>query len=174
MCMVTDYRKILQQKNAIETEIVSLPQGYISHKTIKGKTYAYLQNRVNGKMTSTYIKADEEPVVAKELEKRKKQEETLLDLNHQILTMETEAEGLDKIVFRRMMMVKLSLNMDSMDSMQKEKSISFANAMNAIEGVPASEKMTEDLRQWKNGDLSFLTLFEGTLKRYGFPVGGSL
>ena len=174
MCRLTDYRSLLQQKTAIETAMATLPQGHISHKIIKGKTYAYLQNRVNGRMTSTYIKADEEPVVAKELEKRKKQEETLLDLNHQILTMETQAEGLDKSVFRRMMLVKLCLNMDSMDSRQKEKSISFANAMNAIEGVPASEKMTEDLRQWKNGDLSFLTLFEGTLKRYGFPVGGSL
>ena len=138
MCMVDDYSALLQKKTSVETALISLPQGYISHKTIKGKAYAYLQNRVNGKMTSTYLKADDEPGVAEALEKRKQQEETLSDLNQQILTMETQAESMDKSVFRRMMMVKLSLNMDSMDSMQKEKSISFANAMNAIEGVPAS------------------------------------
>lgn len=174
MCMVDDYRALLQKKTSVETALISLPQGYISHKTIKGKVYAYLQNRVNGKMTSTYLKADDEPGITEALEKRKQQEETLSNLNQQILAMETQAESMDKSVFRRMMVVKLSLNMDSMDSMQKEKSISFANAMNAIEGVPASPKMAEDLRQWKNGDLSFLTLFEGTLKRYGFPVGGAL
>jgi len=68
------------------------------------------------------------------------------------------------------MLYKLSAGMDDMDSAEKEKCASFGEAMNAIEGVPASSETGKDVAAWKKGDLPFIALFETVLKRYGFPV----
>ena len=53
-------------------------------------------------------------------------------------------------------------------SEQKERCISFADAMNAVEGVPASEQTAKGLADWQNGKTSYLSVFEATLRRYGF------
>ncbi len=68
------------------------------------------------------------------------------------------------------MLLKLSANMDFLTDEQKDKSISFANAMNSIEGVSISETTENKIDDWKNGDKQFVNLFNETLKMYGFPV----
>ena len=55
----TEYTALVKRKEEIDAALASLPQGYISRKTINGKEYRYLQTRVNGKMVSTYLKGEE-------------------------------------------------------------------------------------------------------------------
>ena len=59
---------------------LELPSGYISKKTIKGKTYYYLQYFENGKKISKYIKQNELETVKKQLEKRDEVEEKLFKI----------------------------------------------------------------------------------------------
>ena len=40
--------------------------------------------------------------------------------------------------------------------------------MTSIEGVPISDRVKNDLANWKNGNITFLSVFEQTLRRYGF------
>jgi hypothetical protein len=42
--------------------------------------------------------------------------------------------------------------------------------MNAIEGIEISKETNDAIDSWKQGEISFLNVFENTLKRYGFPV----
>ena len=63
--------------------------------------------------------------------------------------------------------LKYAMDVDISTS-EKEKRISFSDAMTSIEGVPVSERLKNDLTNWKNGNITFLSVFEQTLKRYGF------
>ena len=81
---------------------------------------------------------------------------------------ETAAELLDKALLRKLKLLKLTSGMDSISADEKEKRISFSDAMTSIEGVPVSDQVKKDLASWKKGSISFLSIFEQTLRRYGF------
>lgn len=84
--------------------------------------------------------------------------------------LEQAANLIDKKLSRELMLLKLSSNMDMLTKEQKEKSISFANAMNTVEGVYISNATEMKIDDWKNGHKPFLTLFSETLTMYGFPT----
>ena len=67
-------------RRRVEARIAELPPGYISKKTIKGKTQYYLQWRENGKMKSKYIRADDVEDIQKQIEERKTLQERLKEL----------------------------------------------------------------------------------------------
>jgi len=48
--IINEYQELLLKKNEIEQTLPSLPEGYISTKTIKEKQYYYLQNRMDGQI----------------------------------------------------------------------------------------------------------------------------
>ena len=55
----------------LEAEIAQLPIGYISRKTIRGRTKLYHQWMENGKKKSKYLDDDSAAVLAKQIEKRR-------------------------------------------------------------------------------------------------------
>lgn len=65
---------------------------------------------------------------------------------------------------------ELSADMDELPLQSKEHSLSFAEAMNSLEGVPISKETAQDFISWKNGQLSSDNMLKETLSRYGFPV----
>ena len=73
-----------------------------------------------------------------------------------------------KALLRKLKMLKLTSGLDSISADEKEKRISFSDAMTSIEGVPVSDRVKNDLANWKNGNITFLSVFEQTLRRYGF------
>jgi len=77
---------------------------------------------------------------------------------------------LDASLFRRLGMLKICIGMDDISREVRESCVSFSDAMTSIEGVPVSANLQNDLNCWKNGDVSFLTVFEHTLRHYGFAV----
>lgn len=63
--------------------------------------------------------------------------------------LEQAAKLIDKSIARHLILLKLSCGMDSLSSVQKERSVAFANALNAIEGVHASETAQQNIDKWK-------------------------
>ena len=65
---------------------------------------------------------------------------------------------------------KLCEGMDALTLEEKERCLSFAEAINAIEGFTISIELEQQLKKWKSGEITFYQVFDDTLKRYGFPV----
>ena len=168
--VLSEYRDLLERKLDLETELQSLVQGYISNKTIKGKTYCYLQNRVDVKLISRYLKSEEVEAVTEQIARRKECEAELPKVKARLSELEQAAGLLGKNISRQLMLLKLSTGMDSLTAEQKKQSASFAGAMNAVEGIPVSEQTAQDIAAWQNGNKPFLSIFEATLKRYGFSA----
>lgn len=168
--VLTEYKDLLERKLKLETELQTLVQGYISKKTIKGKTYCYLQNRVDGKLTSQYLKSEGVDTVIEQIARRKQCEAELPKLKARLSELEQAAELLGKNISRQLMLLKLSSGMDGLTAEQKRRSSSFAGAMNAVEGISVSEQTAQDIVDWQNGNKPFLSVFETTLKRYGFSA----
>jgi hypothetical protein len=166
--LVKDYKKLLNRKMQIESELSNLPRGYISKKTIRGKKYFYLQTRTSGTFTSRYLKREETDTVIKQISLRKQYESELPKIKIRLEELEQASRLLDKDLSRELMLLKITAGMDSIDSAQRERSVSFASAMNAIEGIPISNQTEQDISNWKLGNKSFLTIFKFTLRRYGF------
>lgn len=169
--IVNEYTKLLEKKARLQKDLSVLPQGYISKKNINGKTYHYLQNRVSGKMTGEYLKKDEVERVSEQIRLRKQYEAELPKLNTRLNELEQAARLIGHGLDRQLLLLKLGVGMDSLSIEQKSRSISFADAMNAIEGVPASEQTAKGLADWQDGKTSYLSVFEATLRRYGFGTG---
>ena len=168
--IINEYQELLLKKNQIEQTLPTLPQGYISTKTIKEKRYYYLQNRVDKKITSKYIRENEVDIVKEQVELCKKYKAELPKIEVRLKELEQAAKLIDKNIARHLTLLKLSCGMDSLSSLQREHSASFANALNAIEGVYASKATQENIDKWKVGDESFISIFQYTLNMYGFAV----
>lgn len=166
--IIFEYKELLASKLEIEQKLSVLPKGYISKKTIGGKQYLYLQTRNGDTVESKYIKAEESEEITSQLSLRKEYEAQLPEIILRLADIETAAELLDKALLRKLKMLKLTSGMDSISADEKEKRISFSDAMTSIEGVPVSDKVKTDLTNWKNGNITFLSVFEQTLRRYGF------
>lgn len=168
--VLSEYKDLLERKLKLEIELQELVQGYISKKTIKGNTYCYLQNRVGGKLTSQYLKSEEVDKIAEQIARRKQCEADLPKLKARLSELEQAADLLGKNISRQLMLLKLSTGMDNLTAEQKRRSSSFAGAMNAVEGIPVSDQTAQDIVDWQNGNKTFLSIFEATLKRYGFSA----
>ncbi|MGL5259891.1 MAG: hypothetical protein ACRC7V_07255 [Lachnospiraceae bacterium] len=168
--IINEYQELLLKKKEIEQILPSLPEGYISTKIIKEKKYYYLQNRVDRKITSKYLRENEVDIIKKQVECCKKYKAELPKIETRLKELEQAAKLIDKSIARHLILLKLSCGMDSLSSVQKERSASFANALNAIEGVYASETTERNIAKWKIGDESFISIFQSTLNMYGFTA----
>ncbi len=165
-----EYNDILQKKINIENQLSLLPNGYISKKNIRGVTQYYLQRRSGGKVTSKFINANEVEKIRKGLEQRKSLSANLLALNERLNLLENAAKLVSYTLYTACLRLKMSQGMDTIDSKHKLRCSSFASAMNAIEGVHITEETKISITAWQKGETSFMTVFNATLKRYGFPV----
>lgn len=75
---------------------------------------------------------------------------------------------MDKNLQRKQGLFNLCNGMDELDIHEKEKCLSFSEAMLSIEGIKVSEEVALALEEWKEGKRTYLSIFESTLKRYGF------
>ena len=75
--------------------------------------------------------------------------------------------GLDEVRESRR---KLCEGMDALTLEEKERCLSFAEAINAIEGLAISTELKHQLEKWKNGKTTFYQIFDETLRKYGFPL----
>jgi hypothetical protein len=68
----------------------------------------------------------------------------------------------------KLLRIELSSGMDRLSREEREKAVSFGVALNAVEGVVATEESASVIAAWCSGSISYLTAFETILKRYGF------
>ena len=168
--ITNEYKALLSERAFFLKELSVLTDGYISRKNINGKEYCYLQSRVHGKVTSVYIKVENVDSIDRELKLRKKYEAELPGIEKRLSEIREAVKLLDSSFIRKLDMLELSAGMDEIADLTKNRCVTFADAMTSIEGVPVSEEAKEELDDWVSGKATFISVFESTLKRYGFPV----
>ncbi len=166
------YKKTLSRRSDIERELYGLPFGYISTKVIHGKTQHYLQKRVGKRVIGKYIPDDEVVSVKRGLSRRVELGEELLAVNARISELEAAAKLIDVKVYNKLLLLKACMPMEHLTAEERKKASSFAGAMNAVEGVHATQETQSAVEDWIAGEVSFLSVYENTLKKYGFPVEG--
>lgn len=168
--ITNEYKNLLSKRAFFLKELSVLPNGYISKKNINGKEYCYLQCRTHGKITSVYIKTENVGTIENDLKLRKKYESEFTDIEKRLSEIREAVKLLDSSFIRKLDMLELTVGMDEISSTTKNKCLNFADAMTSIEGVPVSKTAKEELNNWLSGKVTFISVFESTLKRYGFPV----
>ncbi len=168
--LVDEYSQLLERKQKIETDLDALAKGYISEKTINGKRYSYLQIKIGGRLTSSYLKAEDADNIRSQLALRREYETELPEIEARIQQLEQAAKLIGVGMERTLMLLKISSGMDLLAQEEKAQSLAFANSINALEGIPVSKETASDIALWQEGKKPFQTVFSATLKRYGFAV----
>lgn len=165
-----EYKKILSQRSDIISLLEQLPDGYISEKTIHGTKQHYLQKRVGKKVIGKHISSSELSSVRLRLSKRESLKKELIAIEERLVSIEAASKLVSHNLYKRILLLKACAPMEKLSTDAKVRASSFAEAMNAIEGIPATSEMKSNINAWHAGEISFLSLYEATLKKYGFPV----
>jgi len=161
-----EYTSLLKDKVDKQKRLVLLRAGYISTKTISGKKYTYLQYRVNGKLSSEYVREDHLPGIRAELEERTCVLEKIRYIDGRLDKIEAAANILDDSLRRKLVTLRRCATMEAMPYEERIKSLAFGSAMTALEGIPASKETETNLSRWATGDLSFQESYLYTLRAY--------
>ena len=165
-----EYKKILSQRSDVISLLDQLPDGYISEKTINGTKQYYLQKRVGKKVVGKHISSSELSSVRYGLSKRESLEKELIVIEERLVNIEAASKLVSHNLYKRLLLLKACMPMETLSTDAKVRASSFAEAMNAIEGIPATAEMKSNINAWHSGEVTFLSLYEATLKKYGFPV----
>ena len=165
-----EYNKLLSRIADIKNELAFLPDGYISEKTINGTKQYYIQKRVGKTVVGKHISSAELSSVRYGLSKKESLEKELVVIEERLVSIEAASKLLSHNLYKRLLLLKACAPMEALSADAKVHASSFAEAMNAIEGIPATEEMKSNISAWHSGEISFLSLYEATLKKYGFPV----
>jgi RNA-binding protein YhbY len=144
-----------------------LADGYISMKTIAGKKYAYLQKKVDGKLSSAYVNEDILPRIDSELQERKRIKAEIRQADEALDRIENAAKILHKPLYLRLVVLRRCSLMDSASIEERKKALSFGKAMNAIEGLPVSSDTDKSLNSWAIGEGSYRDGYLSVLAKYG-------
>jgi predicted RNase H-like nuclease (RuvC/YqgF family) len=161
-----EYDKLLYRKLNDRKEMYSLPSGYVSVKTINGKQYFYLQKRVDGKLSSSYIKSELLKEMKTQLNKRHQLEDSIKTIDKELSKLESAISILSKDLSQKVQISKRCANMDAMDIETRKKTLKFAEAMTALEGIPASKEVKNDLDLWASGQQGYKEGYMKVLKKY--------
>ncbi len=164
--LTAEYKTLLAEARALQQRLDVLPTGYISKKTINGKNYYYLQSRKSGRIVSQYLKQAEVEDMIQKIKERKSALEQKKQIVSRIKQLEQAAKLLGNEVSRELLFLKLTDGMDLLSESQKARSVSFADSLNAIEGVPITADLAQGISDWVSGERTFSSLFEDTLKKY--------
>lgn len=164
--IIKEFSNLLSQQQMLERKLAHLPAGTLSRKKIHGKTYCYLQRRVHSKVESKYIAADQVEDTMNGLQERKEKEKQLKAVSNRIGEIEKAARTMDRPLARRLQLLRLASGMDELSLDEKQSSILFAQAINAMDGAPASLHTVQLLDEWKSGKRTYLSVLEQTMAYY--------
>ncbi len=102
------------------------------------------------------------------LTQKAKVETELTDINKRIRILDQTASLMDNGTSRVAMLLRMSYEVDLLTGTEREKNISFGEAMSSMEGFSISKGTKAELEKWKNGEITFFDAFTNVLKRYGF------
>lgn len=165
--MLNAYKGLMQEKHGLLTELNGLPEGCITTKTISGRKYHYLQKKREGKSISQYIKESELEIVRAGLARRPAIIERLLEIDAEADKLEAAAKILNDSTARHMSALRVGCMMDTIPTYKRAVASAFSDAMTALEGIPSSDAVLENLSNWAQGKASFAEGYLSTLARYG-------
>lgn len=161
-----DYQRLLDEEMQLCKELAELPTGNLTAKRISGKEYQYLQYSEGGKKKSVYIKAKQLEQLREQLTQRAQKSTRLKEVRAEQEKLESAVRILDGPLSRLFFQLKHSAKMDALPLPQRKKALSFASAMTALEGLPASAQTDALLEQWSRGEASFRDYYLTTLREY--------
>lgn len=161
-----DYQRLLDEEMQLCKELAELPTGNLTAKRISGKEYQYLQYSEGGKKKSVYIKAKQLEQLREQLTQRAQKSTRLKEVRAEQEKLESAVRILDAPLSRLFFQLKHSAKMDALPLPQRKKALSFASAMTALEGLPASAQTDALLEQWSRGEASFRDYYLTTLREY--------
>ena len=165
--IVKEYTDLAEKMTKIETTLPKLTKGYISYKSIGNGVYPYLQKREGDKITSRFLSAHEADSFKADINLRKEYEAELLRIRQRIKDLEQAAKLINRDLYRQLLMIKLCIGMDELSGETKAVCASFATAMNAVEGFPASKSTVSNMEAWQNGEMAFSAVFASVINKYG-------
>lgn len=164
--LYNEYTTLLHSQAEIQRQIHAIPKGYITIKKISGKEYHYLQYTSFGKKKSKYLRGPEVENVCEKLALgetlRKKMDENNANLDR----LEKAVKILDEQLSRTFFYLRQCADMDALPISKRDKALSFARAMTALEGLPAQETTEENLQLWAKGAKSFADIYLPALQAY--------
>lgn len=161
-----EYKALLQNHAQMRFELSSLPRGGIVKKHISGKEYYYLQYTSFGKKKTEYLRDHEVDAVQSQLARREYLKQELEANNSNLERLERAAKILDADLSRTFFFLRQCSDMDAMPISKRSNAISFANAMTALEGLPAREETEQNLKAWAAGHKSFADFYIPALQDY--------
>ena len=164
--LYNEYNTLLSDQAKDQEKLKGLVDGYISIKTIADKQYFYLQKRVGGKLKSEYIKSELFNEIKTQLEERKRLEFNINLIDGELTKLESAISILSPSLSQKVLIAKQCAKMDIMDIEKRKKALDFADAMTALEGIPASEEVKSNLAAWAQGKQSFKEGYLEVLEKY--------
>jgi hypothetical protein len=163
--LYNEYVLLTNKKQELLSQMNSLPSGYVSAKTIKGKKQYYLQRREDGKMKSEYIKADELEHISEQLTWRTELQSKISELEAELSRLEEGLSIISHPLSQRVWFFKQGNIVDSLPVEKRCESKLFVDAITALEGLSASECTDAFLSKWVAGEGDFTEFYLDLLER---------
>lgn len=157
--LLDEYKDLLLRQIELRQEIERIPKGYLVTKKISGKGYVYQQHSVQGKKKSKYIRPENYEQIKAAIARKKLVKGEQDYLNRELTRLENAAQILNVNLYRTFVFLKQSSEMDAMPMGKRLDALSFARAMTALEGLPASEKTEQELILWAEGKKQFVDIY---------------
>ena len=88
------------------------------------------------------------------------------DIGEESDKIQAAAKILDDPLYRKLIVIKQCYLMDSTPISDRAKTLSFANAMTALEGIPVNNATNRNLQLWADGKQSYMDAYFNTLLKY--------
>lgn len=163
--IINEYEGVLVEIRKFNSYIQGAPQGYISKKNINEKCYYYLQKRVNGRVESKYLKVHEVEATRLIIERCGQYKDRLKAAKVRQSELEQASKLLSRDLYKQLIIKKMCDAVSQLSIEEKENSICFANALNAVEGVGISHILEQDIENWKQGKLMYSELLPNVMSR---------
>lgn len=164
--LYNEYDTLVKEKISLQKKVNELKSGYISTKTISGKKYTYLQDRVDGKLVSEYVREYNFKSVKAELDERSCIKKIISEIDIHLDKLEAATKILDNDLNKKLINLRRCAAMESLPYEKRSKALAFSRAMTALEGIRVSTDIEEDLSCWAVGDLDFQESFFKVLQAY--------
>lgn len=165
--LITEYQSVLERIRHIEQQLQELPSGYISTKKINGRVYHYYQRRIQDKIVSKYLPDDKTDSMMLQIKLRKAYHAELKNLTKSKKAIESIASKLNRGLLSYFRLLDAAIGMDSLTKKERYESLTFADAMTAVEGVPASRETDNELTLWAESKQTYQDACIHILKQCG-------
>ena len=161
-----EYTSLLRDHSRMRLELASLPRGGIVKKRISGKEYYYLQYTLCGKKKTEYLREQDVSLVQSQLSLAEQLRQNIEQIDAHLHRLEAAVKILDAQMSRSFVYLRQCADMDALPVSKRTDAILFANAMTALEGLPAREETERNLNDWASGKLSFADFYLPALQNY--------